>query len=235
MKGSITTRYPSLEKHPIEVIENISEVQRFMQEPANKKNLIEGLVGRKPRFTVLYAGTFGKVNGIGYVVELAERLLPIDPSVVFVLVGAGVELESCRRDAELRGVLGKNIFFSASVTKGQLPSLYREANMGSSFVVPIKELWYNSANKFFDTLAASKPILINYGGWQKEIIQRRNIGFVMPPFLSEESVREFAEYTHSGQLQKEQQRNALALASEEYSLPSALFRYKKLFDTLGDV
>ncbi len=236
MKRSILNRYPFLAEHPMEVVENISEVARFQEGVSTvTENRIVDLVGWKPRFTVLYAGTFGKVNGIGYAIELAEMLLPIDPSVVFVLVGDGVELASCQRDAELREVLGKNIFFSTSISKGQLPLLYKQVDMGSSFVVPIKELWYNSANKFFDTLAAGKPILINYGGWQEEVIQRRNVGFALPPVLSEKSARDFAEYTQREQLQKEQQHNALVLASEEYSLPSALLRYKKLFDKLADV
>ena len=41
-------------------------------------------------------------------------------------------------------------------------------------VIPIKELWANSANKLFDTLAAGRPILINYNGWQKELINKKN-------------------------------------------------------------
>ncbi|MCF8256975.1 MAG: glycosyltransferase family 4 protein [Flavobacteriales bacterium] len=235
MRRSIITRYPFLENHTIEVIENISEVQRFQAESAEGENLIENLVGSRPRYTVLYAGSFGKVNGIGYAIHLAELLLPIDPSVVLLLVGDGAELENCRNEAEQKGVLGKNIFIAEPVSKDRLPSLYREADIGSSFVIPVKELWYNSANKFFDTLAAGKPILINYGGWQNEVIQLKNIGFVLPPVLSEEAVRKFAEYTCKEQLQKEQQRNALAMASEDYSLESALSRYRKLFGRLVDV
>ena len=50
--------------------------------------------------------------------------------------------------------------------------------MGASFFIDLKEMWANSANKFFDTLAAGKPPLINYGGWQKELIEKEKQEFI---------------------------------------------------------
>jgi glycosyltransferase involved in cell wall biosynthesis len=38
----------------------------------------------------------------------------------------------------------------------------------------------NSANKFFDALAAGKPIMINYKGWQAKLIEKYNVGIVVP-------------------------------------------------------
>ena len=34
----------------------------------------------------------------------------------------------------------------------------------------------NSSNKFFDAISSNVPILINYGGWQKELITKYNVG-----------------------------------------------------------
>ena len=70
-------------------------------------------------------------------------------------------------------VINKNVFFLDSISKDELPQLYYESDMGSSFVIPVKELWANSANKFFDTLAAGRPILINHKGWQEKVINKR--------------------------------------------------------------
>src|SRR5699024_3486733 len=33
-----------------------------------------------------------------------------------------------------------------------------------------------SANKFFDALAAGKPVFLNYGGWQHDLITKNNCG-----------------------------------------------------------
>ena len=37
----------------------------------------------------------------------------------------------------------------------------------------------NSANKFFDSLAAGRPQAINYGGWQAEILRDSGAGLVL--------------------------------------------------------
>ena len=46
-----------------------------------------------------------------------------------------------------------------------------------STVKNIPELNANSANKFFDSLAAGKPIFINHSGWMKELIEKYGCGY----------------------------------------------------------
>ena len=179
MKQSIISRYPKLVNKPIQVIENISEIDRFQGGYNEQKSDIKKKIGFKPRFTVLYAGTFGRVNGIDYVIELAAKTIHYDPALVFILIGEGAEKQNVINKAIHKGILNKNVFIFDSVSKVELPQLYFECNMGSSFVAPIKELWANSANKFFDTLAAGRPILINHKGWQEEEICKENIGYVL--------------------------------------------------------
>src|SRR5699024_2034549 len=114
-------------------------------------------------------------------------------------------------------VLNKNVFVYDPITKDELPIWYNSVSMGSSFVVDIRELWANSANKFFDTLAAGKPVLINHEGWQADVIRHEKIGFVLPVKISEEAVKEFVAYTHEEDLYERQKQNALNKAKERYS------------------
>ena len=229
MKKSIISRYPKLAEKPIEVIENIAEINRFQIGHTNKTSFLKDIIGFQPRFTILYAGAFGKVNGLKYVIELARNLACIDPTIVFILIGSGAEKNELISKAKEEGVLNKNIFFLDSVSKQDLPQLYHECNMGSSFVIPIKELWANSANKFFDSLAAGKPILINYKWWQKEIINKEKIGYVLPTKINDEAVKNFATYTHDKILLQKQQKNALNIAKESYATNVAVAKYNHLF------
>lgn len=231
MEKSITERYPELEAKPVVVIENIASLERFKGYDANRSFLQEHL-NYKPRFTILYAGTFGKVNGIAYVVEMAAQVLPLDPTIVFVLIGEGAEKQEVIDLAIAKNILNKNLFILDPVAKDDLPQIYHEVQMGSSFVIPIKELWANSANKFFDTLAASKPILINHGGWQKSVIHSENVGYVLPSALSGEAVREFVAYTQNLELHQVQCANALTTAKRSYSLEVASRKYLELFKKL---
>ncbi len=232
MKESITSRYPELVFKKIEVIENISDINRFQKGFNSKKSFLMKKIGFKPRFTILYAGAFGRVNGLDYVIELASKLFFFDPKIVFVLIGNGVEKNSILKKVTDKDLLNKNIFILDSVPKQDLPQIYYESDMGSSFVIPIKELWSNSANKFFDTLAAGKPILINYEGWQKEVIKKTNIGYGLPSIINEKAIESFLIYTQNKILIQEQKENALKIAKENYATNIAVQKYSKIFKSI---
>jgi len=224
MRQSIMTRYPQYSKKTEIVIENIAEIQRFESGSVDKIVLKE-IIGIEPRFSILYAGTFGKVNGIDYVVKLAKRTIQIDPNLVYILLGSGGEKETVVKLAEKEGVLNKNVFILNSVAKQELPSWYSRVDMGSSFVTNIPELWANSANKFFDTLASGRPILINHEGWQAKVIRDKNIGYVLPIEITFDFAKEFVDYTYDSELYKVQSNNALKEAKEKYSLAVATEKY----------
>src|SRR5690606_27721917 len=128
MQESIITRFPQFEAKTRIVIENISEVTRFQSD--SKDSIWEQVLGTMPRFSVLYAGTFGKVNGVHKIVELAEKTYRLDDKIIYVLVGAGSEKESVISLAEEKNVLGRNVFILDPVSKGELPLWYNSASMG---------------------------------------------------------------------------------------------------------
>lgn len=228
MQKSIVSRYPKFKSKTEVVIENISDINRF-QNIKSSVNLNDYL-GITPRFTLLYAGTFGKVNGIHKILELAEKTWNIDKRLVYLLIGSGSEKEKIIQLAGKKKLLNKNIFIKGPIPKNELPHFYSSISMASSFVTGIPELWANSANKFFDTLAASKPILINHSGWQAETISSYNIGYVLPFEITDEVAHGFVRYTHNKELLKTQGVNALELAKDKYSLEKATEKYLKILN-----
>src|SRR5690554_2632136 len=230
MQRSIVSRFPQFKDKTDIVIENIAEINRF-QNNTDAINLQE-IVGFKPRFSVLYAGTFGKVNGIHKAIELAEKILKLDDQLIFILIGSGAEKENVTQSAKDKGVFNKNVFILNPISKSELPLWYNAVSMGSSFVIDIPELWRNSANKFFDTLAAGKPILINHEGWQAETVRSRNVGYVLPFDITDKTAEGFVQYTKNEILVTEQKKLALKLAKEKYSLEVATQNYLKVFDKI---
>lgn len=224
MDENIKGRYPNDKST---VIPNISEINRFSH--YEKTVDISVPEGKK---VLLYAGTFGNVNGVGYIIDMAAHTLKYDPNVWFYLIGKGKEKEENIKQAEGLGVLNKNVFIFDPVKKTDLPYLYSIVTVGSSFVVDIPALWDNSANKFFDTLAAQRPVVINHEGWQADTIRKYNCGYVLPPKVSDETAKAFVDYMTNDRLLKEQGRNALELAKKEYSLEVAVERYMKIFEKI---
>lgn len=224
MDDNIKQRYPN---NKSVVIPNISELNRFAH--ADKTVDIDFPEGKK---IVLYAGTFGNVNGLSYVNKLAKETLDLDPDLWFYLIGKGKEKEDNLREAESLGILNKNVFYFDPVKKDDLPFLYNNCTVGSSFVIDIPALWDNSANKFFDTLAAHKPIVINHKGWQADTIVNENIGYVLPPVVNQEVARSFVAYMNDIDLLKKQGENGYQLAVREYSLEVAVERYMRIFNSV---
>jgi len=231
MQRSIQTRYPKLLGKTQTVVENISEIDRFRM-ASNRSDYLEKTIGFTPKTSILYAGTFGKVNKIEYVIELAAELYKIDPSIVFLLMGSGAEKQNLIELAMDLKVFKKNVFFLEPVGKKDLPEIYNCVSMGSSFVAPIKELWANSANKFFDTLAAGKPILINHGGWQSNVITENNIGYVLKPQVKDNNLVDFVSFVNNSENLLATGERARDFATENYSLPVAVQKYRKLFELL---
>lgn len=225
MKKSIVSRCKRVPE--ITIIPNISEVKRF--ESARNNGSTEDLQAKK---IVLYAGSVAIVNNIEYVVKLAEALLPIDASIVFHIysTGKGNRFEFVKAMAAEKGLLGVNFFLKDAVSKNELADIYKGCTVASSFVANIPALWANSANKFFDTLAAGKPIVINHQGWQAEEILKYNIGFVLDNNEDnlERTAKEFSDYLNNKSLLSLQGQNAYKLAEEKYSLEVAISNYEKI-------
>lgn len=138
---------------------------------------------------VVYAGAFGKVNGLGYLVQLARAVGTIDVEIRFILVGDGSEREAIERSAREVGLLDQAVFLMPPLSRAELPGLLSAATVLSSFVAPLKVFEMNSANKFFDAFAAGKPVIINYGGWQAEVLRGSGAGLVLDPNDIEQSAR----------------------------------------------
>lgn len=162
----------------VAVIPNSSDNQEFTVSDARRNawRARRGWLGDRPLLT--YPGTFGKINGVRYLVSIAEILKTLSPDIRILLVGDGAEKGEVTRLAEEAGVLGVNLFIEDAVAKAEMPDVFAGSDMICSLVVDVPELFANSANKVFDTLAAGKPLLINHGGWQANFIDASACGVV---------------------------------------------------------
>lgn len=147
------------------------------------------------RRLLVYAGTLGHVNDVSYLVDVAAEILPLRPDYHFLIVGDGIEREKVEAHALNRRVLNRNFFMRDRIPKSRIPALLRAASLALSTVADIPELFDNSANKFFDALAAHVPVAINYGGWQADLIRSEGIGLVLPrsPEVAAAYLRDFLD------------------------------------------
>ena len=186
-------------KENVAVIPNSSDVELFDVD----SSLVEGFRNEREwlmdRPLLVYAGTFGLINGAGYMVNIAKYLLQNSSNIRILLIGDGFEFEKVQLLAKEAGVLNKNLFIEREIPKKDIPIAFNAATASLSLFIDKPEMWVNSANKFFDGLAAKKPVLINYGGWQKELLEKHKAGISIWGLSDKDAAQRISEVIHNKQ------------------------------------
>ena len=165
---------------------------------------------------IAYTGTLGRVNNIEYLVDVAAAMKSRDPDTCFVIVGGGSQEPIVRERAAAAGVLDRSVFLLPPVHKGDLPAVNSAATFCSSFVSDIPILADNCANKFFDSLAATRPMIVNHGGWLGGLIEDERIGLRLPNADAEAAAEQIAAVAHDRAWTDAAGRRAYALGRREF-------------------
>jgi len=213
-EGIKSTGYP---EDQITVIPNSSDNSLFEVEDSKYLEFLNQNDWLPSGKVLIYTGTLGIVNGLKKSVDMAIELKRRKSDISIALIGDGIEYDEVHDYAAKSGVLNKNFFMRKSVPKNDIPYYLKYAAIASSFVIDIPELRANSANKFFDALAASKPILINYGGWQKDIVEESQCGIVAWNKTVSEIIDELESFLNDKKTYEQACTNAKQLALNEFS------------------
>lgn len=156
----------------IEVVPNGCDLELFR--PEIDGSYIRAKYNWNKKLVFLHAGAMGKVNGLQFVIDAAEKLRA-NKDILFVLIGQGNEKAALeKRVAELSL---DNVQILPPAPKRALPEVFAAADVGLVIIGNYPIIQHNSANKFFDTLSAGKPVLLNYSGWQRKILEDNKAGF----------------------------------------------------------
>jgi len=207
-----------IEPNKVTLATNSCDTELFDVEPRiglkYKESKLLFLRGRK---LVVYTGTFGLINKVGYLPFLAKEMKEIDSSICFIAIGDGMEKQAVINTAGKLGVLNDNLFILDSVAKTEIVELLSAADLSLSLFGPVKEMWHNSANKLFDALASQTPIAINYGGWQKNFIEEFECGLVLNPEDFHTSAKQISKFLSDKECYSKAKEQCKNLAYNKFS------------------
>ena len=114
------------------------------------------------KFNVVYTGAIRKVNNLGMIVDAAKILQEHgDSKVKITIYGDGDELESLKLKCKQEKIY--NIVFAGRCPKSQVPIILKKADCSIMHnTSTILNKYGQSQNKFFEYLAAGKPIIMTY-------------------------------------------------------------------------
>lgn len=213
-EGVVATGYPT---DRVTVIPNACDTERFDIAPSRGRAFRSQHEWLGDRGLVVYAGTLGQVNGVSYLADVAKHMLLLDADIRFLVVGSGKEESLVRNHARHLGVLDKNFFMIPSVPKADIPDVLSAADVCTSLFINVEEMWVNSANKFFDALAAGRPIVNNHEGWQAELIREHNIGLVLHPTNYQAAALALASFVSDKDRLARASKNAAAVGRDRFA------------------
>jgi glycosyltransferase involved in cell wall biosynthesis len=165
----------------ISMIPNCADTHLFS--PGPKDDELVARWGLEGAFVAAYIGAMGPANDLGQVIEaariVAEREGAEGRRTVFLLIGDGKErplLEARTRELGLG-----NVVWADPVPKADVPRILRTADVALVSFADLPILRTNSPNKAFDALAAGRPVVVDFGGWVREMLEETGAGIGTKP------------------------------------------------------
>ncbi|WP_430534777.1 glycosyltransferase family 4 protein [Listeria rocourtiae] len=162
-------------KSKISVITNLSHCEKASQYEAEKekKHIEERYPELIGKTIALYPGTFGAANDLTFIVDIATKYP--NPNIHYILIGRGKEKAMIAETIRNRGL--KNIWLLDNMSKTEVFGWMSASDIGIVNLANIPILAAeNSSNKFFDFLSLGKPIILNFKGWQDDLLRKNMAG-----------------------------------------------------------
>ncbi|MHB8868332.1 MAG: glycosyltransferase family 4 protein [Thermoleophilia bacterium] len=140
-------------------------------------------LGVEGRFVIMFAGTMGRMQGLGALLDAAAVVEPRDSRICFLLVGGGVEAGALQREAYARGL--SNVKFLGRQPPEMMPRLYSVADAAFVQLTRTDLARITIPQKLQAYMAAGKPILAALEGDGARLVEQAGAGIVCSPEDSE--------------------------------------------------
>jgi glycosyltransferase involved in cell wall biosynthesis len=188
--------------------------------------------GLDGKFNVVFTGNVGAAQGVDTILGAALQLRHFD-KIQFVIVGAGLELDSLREKAAAMRL--ENVKFVGHVAKEHVPSFLAWA---AGLLVTLKDdplFAITVPSKTQAYMLAGRPILCGVAGDTADIVDRTRSGLCFAPEDKYALADAVLDLFSIGDAERAQLgANARAAYDAEFSVARSVERYEKLFTGVLD-
>ena len=222
------------EKHAglVTMIPNCSDLDRFggVSVPFE----IEAMNSFQGKFVCSYFGTLGYANDLGFMVEVAKKLRDARADDVLIyLVGQGRDremLEQAITENELT-----NLVVDGPYPPALAPEIADRSDVCLTLFRDLPVLHTCSPNKFFDSLAAGKPVVTNMIGWIAGLVSDHECGYAVQPGDAAGFAARLIELKDNPDLVASMGQNARALAEAEFSRDAMFVKFEQVLSDSAEV
>ena len=227
IQESIEGKVPGKKVH---LIPNMADTEFYKL--TKKDEALELKFNVKGKFVISYIGAMGVANGLDQYLAYACLVQKTGLPIHFLLAGDG----ACRE--EMITSASKSGLQNFSILPFQKRDGVREImNVTDAIFVsykPVPILETGSPNKYFDGLAAGKLILINFGGWIKQEIEKEKCGVYIDPKKQQDFVDKISPFVNDMERLTQYQMASRLLAERQYSRKKLSDRFVQLLQTFKE-
>lgn len=210
----------------VDLIPNMADCDFYY--PESKELALEEKYTVQGKFVVSYIGAIGVANGLDYYLACARESRKANLPIHFLLCGDGAELDRLKKSADQHELL--NLTFLSFTNREGVREVLNVTDAAFVCYKPVPVLETGSPNKYFDGLAAGKMIIINFGGWIKEEIEKSQCGIYVNPDEPADFVRKISPIIKNRDVHRQQAFNARILAERDYSRRGISEEFVKVFE-----
>jgi glycosyltransferase involved in cell wall biosynthesis len=223
IKASVQKNAPG---RPIYLLPNMADTDFYKPKP-KRPQLLEKFGVEEGKFVVSYIGAVGLANGLDYFIECARASQLAGQSVHFLLCGDGALLDYFQRIVKQYQL--KNFSFIPFQNRDGVSEVMNITDAVFICYKPLPVLETGSPNKYFDGLAAGKLIVINFGGWIKNEIEKHHCGIQVDAKYPIDFVTKIQPFISDTILLERYQNQSRLLAENEYSRKILSERFVRIF------
>lgn len=153
------------------------DLEAFEVPPADDFRRLHGLEGC---FVAVYVGSHGPSDGLDYVIEAARSLRDVE-GVRLVLIGEGSQKARLMERSRQLGLEGRPLVFLPPIPRGRVAGVLKACDVTLTLCADVPGMQYLMPNKFFDYLAAGKPLVANVRAECADWIRRAGCGILADP------------------------------------------------------
>lgn len=199
----------------VSMIPNMSKPDEFYPHKPNMEVAKEFDINVN-EFNIIHFGSMGVANGLDYIIETAKICQNQElKDVKFIFMGDGATLPLLKKKVEEYGL--RNVKFLGNHKMSVVSEVVNLCDLSMTSFKNLPILATNSPNKLFDSLSAAKPIVVNSGGWTKELAEKNECGFFVDPENPQDFVDKINLFKDNKELLDKWGKNARKLSTTTYN------------------
>ncbi len=165
----------------------------------------------------IYAGSLNRGRQLSALLDIAAAARIHAPDLNFIIVGDGSDRLDLNAFAARLDVLEKNVWFIPTQPRRTIAGLLNAATLALALPPRSYNGGIEAGSHLYEALAAGKPVAVLGDGWQRELVEGRQAGVVLPLGNPDAAARELADFLQSPELVRRAGEQAAALAQGKHN------------------